>query len=66
MTQITDKNFKIGDLVVLNSGGPPMTVENILNDIIYCRYFDGNENCRFTINIACLENFKEDKTVSVP
>ncbi|MBF0559676.1 MAG: DUF2158 domain-containing protein [Nitrospirae bacterium] len=35
--------MKVGDLVVLKSGGPPMTVENVGSDNIKCVWFAGDE-----------------------
>lgn len=39
------QNFKTGDLVTLNSGGPPMTVLRTLmtgcGRVAYCRWMDG-------------------------
>lgn len=34
-------NFVIGDVVVLKSGGAPMTVEAVDNDSIRCVWHDG-------------------------
>jgi uncharacterized protein YodC (DUF2158 family) len=31
-----EEKFKIGDIVQLNSGGLPMTVNNIIEEFIYC------------------------------
>jgi uncharacterized protein YodC (DUF2158 family) len=37
---MADENtFKIGDVVVLNSGSLQMTVQQIEGDYIYCRYW---------------------------
>lgn len=37
MTNQTD--FKVGDVVQLNSGGPPMTISSITNgDLLYCKW----------------------------
>lgn len=34
--------FKIGDIVLLKSGGPIMTVQSIKDETIYCTWFDDN------------------------
>jgi uncharacterized protein YodC (DUF2158 family) len=33
-------NFKVGETVKLNSGGPLMTVDSINGEDIYCEWFD--------------------------
>jgi uncharacterized protein YodC (DUF2158 family) len=33
-------SFEVGDIVVLRSGGPKMTVEHVDGDSIFCRWFD--------------------------
>ena len=40
-----EQQFNIGDVVMLKSGGPNMTVEHIDDDpvLIYCAWFDGKE-----------------------
>ncbi|WP_081997765.1 YodC family protein [Wocania ichthyoenteri] len=35
-------DLKVGDVVVLKSGGPSMTIYQIGNDVS-CKWFDGNE-----------------------
>ncbi len=37
------ETFKIGDEVMLKSGGPVMTVHSITNGIVKCVYFAGND-----------------------
>ena len=34
--------MKIGDVVILKSGGPRMTVEEMKNKKVKCRWFDNN------------------------
>lgn len=47
------KGLKLGDVVYLKSGGPPMTVSNIINSkditentVVDCVFFDCNSNVR--------------------
>lgn len=35
--------FKVGDVVVLKSGGPPMTIYRIMSQgSVWCTWFDGS------------------------
>jgi uncharacterized protein YodC (DUF2158 family) len=34
--------FKVGDVVLLKSGGPKMTVSEIDEDSVFCRWFHNN------------------------
>jgi len=36
-------NLKVGAVVVLNSGGPAMTIKWIDNDEAYCQWFAGEK-----------------------
>ena len=36
-------DFKKGDIVVLKSGGPPMTIYEIDTECVYCVWFKGDE-----------------------
>lgn len=36
-------NVKLGDVVVLNSGGPKMTVIDFNLKVVYCKFFSGND-----------------------
>jgi polysaccharide biosynthesis transport protein len=38
-------NFKLGDTIQLNSGGPPMTVKVVEGDWVICDWFDGTKKC---------------------
>lgn len=58
---MTQKKFRIGDIVRLKSGGPDMAVNDISPDgTIYCTWFSGkkNEKSRFhpdvTLSLRCL------------
>lgn len=46
--------FKIGDLVVLQSGGPSMTVEAIENKSVKCVWHDGKSIRERVVPEACL------------
>lgn len=37
------EKFKSGDLVVLKSGGPEMTIKSIYSDEIVCQWFAGKK-----------------------
>lgn len=37
--------LKAGDVVVLNSGGPNMTVTKVESDVVTCQWFDGKKLC---------------------
>lgn len=44
-TESTPTNpFKIGDIVILNSGGPRMTVADVEDDLCSCVWFLGTEH----------------------
>lgn len=36
-----DDAFKVGDIVQLKSGGPPMTVKALDGDDVICMWFEG-------------------------
>ena len=38
-----DNNFKSGDVVRLNSGGPDMTIKSISGHQVSCVYFHGGD-----------------------
>lgn len=57
-----DKIFNKGDVVVLKSGGPKMTVDSYAwhgnyesNDTVVCFWFDGNERNEGTFNQETLK-----------
>jgi uncharacterized protein YodC (DUF2158 family) len=35
--------IRVGDIVVLKSGGPKMTVEKVGNGVFVCKWFDGDK-----------------------
>ena len=48
-----DSDFEIGDIVMLKSGGPPMTVHLVQAAAVTCVWFDANEEhqkLKFTKN----------------
>ncbi len=52
--------MKVGDVVVLKSGGPQMTVEEIENNFVYCTWFDGQkERQKDSFSESTLEDVKE-------
>lgn len=44
----------VGDVVTLKSGGPKMTVENIKQENVFCRWFDMNGSNQLLFNVATL------------
>ena len=46
--------FKVGDVVVLKSGGPRMTVEEIEGQEVQCVWFDKTTQKRGEFNVALL------------
>jgi uncharacterized protein YodC (DUF2158 family) len=53
--------FKPGDVVVLKSGGPKMTVEQVGNDglqrpTVWCDWFEGNKKYSDTFPPTSLES----------
>lgn len=45
----------VGDKVRLKSGGPPMTVENIVAGEVHCCWFEGNELKRAKFPYGAIE-----------
>ncbi|MBC8755008.1 DUF2158 domain-containing protein [Kordia sp. YSTF-M3] len=37
------EELKIGDVVILKSGGPRMTIYNVLSNNVYCQWFKNEE-----------------------
>lgn len=52
---MTDLKFKIGEQVMLLSGGPFMTVERVTNGIVSCVWFVANDVRREGFGEALLE-----------
>ena len=42
---MSQMSFNLGDVVRLNSGGPPMTVRAVDGDTVLCDWFDGTKKC---------------------
>ena len=42
--------FEIGDVVMLKSGGPFMTIDSIVDNIAHCVYF-GDTPCGYTPDV---------------
>lgn len=53
------QGIKPGDVVRLRSGGVPMTVESIDDDIAECAWFADTTLCRTEIPVRSLERVKE-------
>ena len=53
--------FKIGDTVVLKSGGPVMTVTAIDNEglVVWCAWFDGNDEKQESFPADALEAYTD-------
>jgi uncharacterized protein YodC (DUF2158 family) len=48
-------NFNIGDVVVLKSGGPKMTVDRVEGGNMVCVWFDGNATKYGTFSSSALK-----------
>lgn len=48
----------VGDKVRLKSGGPPMTVENIVGGEVHCCWFEGNDLKRTKFPYGAIEKEK--------
>jgi len=56
-------DFKVGDVVILKSGSPPMTIEEVSNyssdtHKARCSWFDGNKKCMEFFVLESLEKFE--------
>jgi uncharacterized protein YodC (DUF2158 family) len=49
------EKLEIGDIVKLNSGGPPMTVYNIKEGDITCRWMNNNDEIIHIFNKLCIK-----------
>jgi uncharacterized protein YodC (DUF2158 family) len=53
--------FKIGDTVILKSGGPAMTVTAIDNEglVVWCTWFDGNDEKQESFPVDALDAYSD-------
>ena len=58
------REFVAGDVVVLKSGGPPMTVQDHAPDGVRCLWFDEAEMCSGTFVEATLRPLNSEGTPS--
>lgn len=47
-------SFKVGDVVVLKSGGPDMTVAAVVGDEAKCVWFEKGKKCEETFPLVML------------
>ncbi len=52
--------FNEGDVVMLKSGGPPMTVDSHIEEGVRCVWFDKSERKTSIFNENTLEKFEEN------
>lgn len=61
-----ENDFKVGDVVILKSGGPRMTIEGIdkygLSTVkkALCTWFDGNKKVSEIFTMEAIELYDED------
>ncbi len=53
--------FKVGDVVVLKSGGPRMTVTEDKDDKVWTTWFAGSKNERGLFPVNALVAYQEEK-----
>lgn len=51
--------FKVGDTVLLKSGGEVMTVEGVAEDLIGCVWFNGEKVERSSFDPATLKPYED-------
>lgn len=54
-------SFKSGDLVKLKSGGPVMTVDNIVHRTVNCIWFEGKDIKGYSFGIDTIEIYTPPK-----
>ncbi len=54
--------FKVGDLVQIKSGGPPMTVQEVVGDSVTCIWYVGDKYYRTDYDAAILKAAATDET----
>ena len=52
-------NIQPGDVVILKSGSPPMTVEAVEEGKAWCTWFDGSKALRHVFPLHALEPYDE-------
>lgn len=58
-------DFKVGDIVILKSGGPKMTISKIVSDEIDCQWFHNKIELRHgTFSSDWLVHYKGSEGVS--
>lgn len=55
------EGFKIGDIVQLKSGGPPMTIEEFLHPEVRCQWFAGKKLASGIFPPTSLVRVQEEK-----
>jgi uncharacterized protein YodC (DUF2158 family) len=65
---MADKPFKAGDVIVLRSGGPIMTVTDCEQDEtgvmkVWCVWFDGNKQLNGVFPAAAVQTYKPEDLV---
>ena len=56
-SDMADDNFEAGDTVMLKSGGPVMTVEEVEGTDVYAVWFDKNQEKRDMFQKATLRRY---------
>ena len=57
---MTEK-FKIGDIVQLKSGGPKMTVTNVLERVVHTAWFAGSKKEMGAFPFEAVMTYQEEK-----
>lgn len=57
---VSEEKFQIGDLVVLKSGGPVMSVNSVGADTATCKWFAGKKHETGVFNVATLRRATDD------
>jgi uncharacterized protein YodC (DUF2158 family) len=66
---MASRNFKVGDVVALCSGGFPMTIESIVEGVAQCVWSGKEQIRRDTFDMSCLKWWSEiepDFTLLIP
>jgi uncharacterized protein YodC (DUF2158 family) len=54
------EEFKIGDVVQLKSGGPKVTVTNVLEGVVHTSWFAGSKNEKASFPIDAVATSQDD------